>query len=392
MKILRRVGIGLLGLIVALAVLAGGGYLWALMSTDTSLAARGIIWGGTKYDDWKRFPNTVVRASDTPVYFEAGETDLFDDFPIDDRPLEEFLEATSTTAFVVLHDNALLYEGYFNGSSHDATQASLSVAKSFVSALVGIALEEGFIGSLDDPVTTYIPELLERDTRFEDITLRHLIMMTSGLRFERVEENPFSDDFITSHSPDMRAAALNSEIVEAPGQRYHYNDYNLLLIGMVLERATRMSVSEYLETRLWQPMGAEGDGSWDLDSERSGFERMSVGVNGRAIDLAKLGWLFLHGGKNGDHPVVPAEWVEEVARTTDAFNDPRGDASVYHKYYWWIDLDYDAYYAEGNLCQFVYVYPSADLVLVRHGSDCGGVYWTRLLGEMAQAIEAELDG
>jgi CubicO group peptidase (beta-lactamase class C family) len=161
---------------------------------------------------------------------------------------------------------------------------------------------------------------------------------------------------------------------------------------MVLERATGMSVSEYLETRLWQPMGAEGDGSWDLDSERSGFERMSVGVNGRAIDFAKLGWLFLHGGRNGDHQVVPAAWVEEVTRPADGFNDPRGDASVYHKYYWWIDLEYDAYYAEGNLCQFVYVYPSADLVLVRHGSDCGGTYWTGLLGQIAQAIEAELKG
>jgi CubicO group peptidase (beta-lactamase class C family) len=332
----------------------------------------------------------VVRASDTPLYFKLEETDLFEDFPIDGRPLEAFLEATKTTAFIVLHDDTLLYGGYFNGSSHGATQASLSVAKSFVSTLVGIALEEGFIGSLEDPITTYIPELLERDPRFAEITIRHLLTMTSGLRFEQDESNPFSDDFITSHSPNMRAAALNSEIVKAPGERYQYNDYNLLLIGMVLERATGMSVSEYLETRLWQPMGAEDDGSWDLDSERSGFERMSVGVNGRAIDIAKLGWLFLHGGRNGDHQVVPEAWVEESLRVTDGFNDPRGDASVYHHYYWWGDLEYDAYYAEGNFCQFIYVYPSADLVLVRHGYDCGGTYWTGLLGEIAKAVEAEL--
>ena len=390
MRILKRVGTALLGVILALAVLAGGVYLWALMSTDTSLAARGIIWGGTKYDDWKRFPSRVVRASDTPLYFEVEKTDLFDSFPIDGRPLEEFLEATNTTAFVVLHDDALLYEGYFNGSSHEATQASLSVAKSFVSALVGIAIDEGYIGSLDDPITAYIPELLERDPRFADITLRHLLTMTSGLRFVRDESNPFSDDFVTSHSPDMRAAALDTEIVEAPGQRYHYNDYNPQLIGMVLERATGMSVSEYLETRLWQPMGAEADGSWDLDSTRSGFERMSVGVNGRAIDMAKLGWLFLHGGKNGDRQVVPTAWVEESTRAADGFRDPRRDPTVYHQIYWWVDLEYDAYYAEGNLCQFIYVYPSADLILVRHGYDCGDIYWTRLLGEIAKAIEAEL--
>jgi len=390
-RILKRIGIGLLAVILALALLAGGGYVWALMSTDTSLAARGILWGGTKYDDWKRFPNRIVHASETPLYFGVQETDLFDDLTIDGRPLEEFLEATQTTAFVVLHDDALLYEGYFNGSSHEATQASLSVAKSFVSALVGIALEEGFIGSLEDPITTYIPELLERDPRFAEITLHHLLAMTSGLRFERAKSNPFSDDFVTSHSPDMRAAALNTEIVEPPGQRYQYNDYNPQLIGMVLERATGMSVSKYLETRLWGPMGAEADGSWDLDSERSGFERMSVGVNGRAIDMAKLGRLFLHGGKNGDWQVVPAAWVKEATSAAGGFNDPRGDPSVYHKLYWWVDLEYDAYYAEGNLCQFIYVYPAADLVLVRHGSDCGNTYWTGLLGQIAQAIEAKLD-
>ena len=389
-KILQRITIAIMVLILFLAVIAGGGYLWALSATDTSLAARGIIWGGSKYDDWKRFPSRLVRASDSPVSFEARETGIFDDFPIDGRPLEAFLESTNTTAFIVLHDDALLYEGYFNGSSGEATQSSLSVAKSFASTLVGIAINEGYIGSLEDPISTYIPELLERDPRFGDITIRHLIMMSSGLRFERDASNPFSDDFITSHSPNLRAAALDSQIIEVPGQRYHYNDYNPLLIGMLLERATGMAISEYLETRLWQPMGAEADGSWSLDSKHSGFERMNVGVNGRAIDLAKLGWLFLHGGKNGDRQVVPAAWVKEASSTVDAIKTSRGDHANYYQHYWWLDVENEAYYAEGNFCQFIYVYPSADLVLVRHGSDCGDTYWTGLLGEMAKAIEKEL--
>ena len=390
-KIVRRILWIILALALVLTALAGGGYLWALASTDTSLAARGIVWGGSKVDDRKRFPNRVVRASKTPVFFEKEETDIFNDFSIDGRPLEDFLEATSTTAFIVLHDNALLYEGYFNGSSHEATQASFSVAKSFASTLVGIALEEGYISSLDDPVTTYIPELLERDSRFSDITLRHLIMMTSGLRFERDEENPFSDDFITSHSPDMRAAALNTEIVDAPGQRFHYNDYNPQLIGMVLERATVMPVSEYFATRLWAPMGAEADGSWDLDSERSGFERMSVGINGRAIDIAKLGWLFLHGGKVGERQVVPQDWVEQVAHPSEKIYTARSEHAYFYQNYWWLDVENDAFFAEGNFGQWIYVYPAADLVLVRHGMSTGGVYWTGLLGEIAQAIEKKLD-
>jgi CubicO group peptidase (beta-lactamase class C family) len=135
------------------------------------------MWGDAMADDWKRYPSRTIRASETPVYFETAELDIFDDFPIDDRPLEEFLQATNTTAFIVLHDNELLYEGYFNGSSHEATQSSLSVAKAFVSTLVGIAIAEGFITSLDDPITEYVPELLERDPHFAEITIRHLITM-----------------------------------------------------------------------------------------------------------------------------------------------------------------------------------------------------------------------
>jgi len=385
-KLLRILLVGLLTLVL----IGGGVYLWAHLSTGTSLAARGIIWGGSRFDDWQRFPSRVVHAGDDPVYFPARETNLFDDFAIDGRQLEDFLEATNTTAFLVLHDDTLLYEGYFNGSSHEATQASMSVAKSFVSTLVGIAIEEGFISSLEDPVTTYIPELIEHDPRFADITIRHLLMMTSGLRFVRDDSNPFSDDFITSHSPNMREAALNTEIVEAPGRRFHYNDYNPQLLGMVLERATGMSVSEYLATRLWGPMGAEADGSWDLDSEQAGFERMSVGLNGQAVDFAKLGWLFLHGGKAGDQQIIPQAWVDQATNPDAAIYTDRADHAYYYQHYWWLDIENDAFYAEGNFCQFIYVYPAADLVLVRHGSDCGGAYWTGLLGEIAQAIEGEL--
>jgi CubicO group peptidase (beta-lactamase class C family) len=391
-KWVKRILLTFFILVLTIVLIGLGVYVWAWMSTDTSMVARGIMWGDARYDDWKRYPSRAVQASDTPVHFAAEETEIFEDFPIDGHPFEQYLESSNTTAFIVINDDSLLYEGYFNGSNRQATQASLSASKSFVSTLVGIAVEEGFIGSLDDPITTYVPELHLKDPRFEAISIRHLLMMSSGIRFVRDESDPFSDDFITSASPDLRAAALSTEIVGAPGQRFHYNDYNPLLLGIVLERATGMSVSTYLETRLWQPMGAEADGSWDMDSETSGFEKMSVGVNGRTIDLAKLGWLFLHDGKNGDQQVIPAGWIEDTTRPDSGFKDHRGDASVYYQNYWWIDTDNDAYFAEGNFCQFIYVYPSADLVLVRNGKDCGGAYWTGLLGDIAHEIERRING
>jgi CubicO group peptidase (beta-lactamase class C family) len=300
-------------------------------------------------------------------------------------PLDEYLAHTNTTAFIVLHRDQLMYEGYFNGADRATIQTSFSAAKSFTSTLVGIAFHDGYILNLDDPITNYLPELLDRDPRFENITIRHLIMMKSGLRWERDDSNPFTDDFVTYYSPDLRKTALNSEIVEASGQRFIYNDYNPLLVGMILERATGMSVAEYMETRLWQPMGAEGDGSWSLDSEQSGFEKMFVGVNGRAIDLAKLGWLFLNNGRNGDTQVVPAPWISEVTEletTTDNFS---------YRHYWWIDEKRKMYFAEGDKCQFIYVYPQAELVIARFGIDCGGTGFSDLIPNVALWIEAQFN-
>lgn len=113
-------------------------------------------------------------------------------------------------------------------------------------------------------------------------------------------------------------------------------------------------------------------------------------LTARAIDFAKLGWLFLNGGKNGNQQVIPAAWVEEATRADDGEVLVEQGSQKY-QHYWWIDHEKGGYNAEGNFCQFIYVYPPADLVLVRHGNECGGAYWTGLLGDIAQAVEAELD-
>lgn len=392
-SLFRRILTWLLVLVLAFVVVAGGLFLWAYLSTDTSLVARGIMWGDSDVGDLYRFPTRQVRAGTDPVMFEPAPEDLLSQLPISDEaiqavdmPLETYLAKTNTTAFIVLRGDQMLYEAYFNGSDRESIQTSFSAAKSFTSTLIGIAIEEGLIRSLDDPITDYLPELLERDPRFAKITIRHLITMASGLRWDRSDSNPFSDDFISYYSPDLRATVLDSEIIEEPGQRFLYNDYNPLLVGMILERATGMTVSEYMETRLWQPMGAEGDGSWSLDSEQSGFEKMFVGVNGRAIDLVKLGWLFLNSGKNGDAQVVPTSWVEEATRL-DTTTDPVEE----YQYYWWVDTELGGYYAEGDKCQFIYVYPKADLVLARFGIDCGGyVFGIHFMKAIAQYLETQV--
>ncbi len=287
---------------------------------------------------FRRFPARRINAPADPYVYEKGPgypSGLPDDvaLPGDYEDLESFLRSTETTAFLVVKDDDLLYEHYFNGYDHGSTQTSFSVAKSFASALVGIAVEDGTI-ALDDPITDYLPELKERDARFDKITIRHLVSMSSGLRYEE-QGTPWSDDTETYYAPDLRQLALSdSEIVGPPGERWHYNNFNPLVMGMILERATSQHVAEFMEARLWQPLGAEADASWSLDSVASGFEKMESGINARAIDFAKLGSLYLHGGEWNGRRILPTSWVRE-STSVSVEHDP----SPAYGYWWWTYRD-----------------------------------------------------
>jgi CubicO group peptidase (beta-lactamase class C family) len=238
-----------------------------------------------------------------------------------------------------------------------------------LSTLVGIAIEEGLIGDVDDPVTEYVPELSEKDSRFERIALRHLLTMSSGMRYWDTDFPwPFADDSYTYYGADLREIALDkSEIERPPGEEFHYNNYNPLLLGLVLERATGMSVSEYASTRLWQPLGAERDATWSLDSEESGFEKMESGVNATAADYARFGLAFLHGGEWDGTRIVSEAWVREATAL-----DTTADPADRYQYFWWVDVERPGRsYALGNLGQYVYVAPDAATVIVRTANDWG---------------------
>lgn len=235
--------------------------------------------------------------------------------------------------------------------------------------MVGIAIDRGRIGSVGDPVTVYVPELAERDPRFRQITLGDLLTMRSGLRYEESAFPwPFGDDTRTYYGINLRQVALKrSEIHDTPGERWHYNNYNPLLLGLVLVRATGVSVSQYAEQALWRPLGAERDASSSLDSERSGFEKMESGFNATARDFARFGLLFQHSGRWNGKRIAQQQWLRAAtaAQTPTDYDNPYG-------YFWWLDgKRRDRVYALGNLGQYIYVDPIAHVVVVRLGSDWG---------------------
>jgi CubicO group peptidase (beta-lactamase class C family) len=174
-------------------------------------------------------------------------------------------------------------------------------------------------------------------------------------------------------------------VIEGPPVAvFQYNNYNPLLLGMVVERATGMSVSEYVSTRLWEPLGAEADASWSLDSERAGFEKMESGFNATPVDYARFGLMYLHSGEWAGTQIVPEGWVAE-STGTDADTDPSG----FYQYFWWIDAERpERFYALGNFGQYIYVAPDADVVIVRNGRDWGveNMAWVALFRRMADDL------
>ncbi len=384
--------------VVVLASLVGIVYLRAFLTLDSLTFSRALVWVDADVDDFARFPARRIHAPPDPHLYEEGPgypSGLPDDVALpggDD--LETFLRSTDTTAFIVVERDRLLYERYFNGHDHDSTQTSFSVAKSFSSALVGIAIHDGDI-ALDDPITDYLPELKERDARFERITIQHLISMSSGLRYEE-QGTPWSDDTETYYAPDLRKLALtDTEIVGPPGENWHYNNFNPLLLGMILERATSQHVAGFMEERLWQPLGAEADASWSIDSEASGFEKMESGINARAIDFAKLGSLYLHEGEWNGKRILPASWVRESTGMSEGHDPLRLEAtddrtSPGYGYWWWTYRDDelgDYFAARGNKGQFIVVIPERDVVVVRHGRDFGGVEdWVGAIADIARSL------
>ncbi len=382
-------------LIIALFALL---YLVATLLTPYSQLARTIAWLQSDVGDYRRFPQRVVNNAPPVFQFQDPSPDdleryapLFTTVPMigdidENQTWPNFLARTDTTSFLVIKDDVLLYEWYGNGYERNSTVTSFSTAKSFVSALIGFAIADGYIGSVEDPITDYLPELMTKDPRFAQITIRHLLTMSSGIHYEE-HGLPWSDDATTYYAPDLREVALSCEIAGPPGQTFLYNNFHPLLLGLILERATGQSVSAYLEEKIWRPLGMEASGSWSLDSETSGFEKMESGINGQAIDFAKFARLFLYQGNWNGQQLLPATWVEESTRR-DTTTDPADD----YQYLWWVspsDEETVHFSARGKHGQHLFVFPDQQVIIVRFGtSDPFYPRWVELYTSLAQQLEA----
>jgi CubicO group peptidase (beta-lactamase class C family) len=378
---MRRAAAALVAVVLLLGAVWGGAHL---LNGRSSLA-RAIAWGQSDIGDRERFPARAIPRGPQVSPLEPGPEPPGLRRPVlgDDLvgvPLDAFLAEHATRAFLVLHDGRLVYERYFDGASPTGVETSFSAAKSFVAALVGLAVADGSIGSLDDPVTRHLPELGRRDRRFDRIRLRDLLTMSSGIRY--VERGlPWSDDALTYYATDMRHLAVTRPVVERPpGAEWRYNNFHPLLLGLVLERATGMRVAEYMARRLWGPMGAEADASWSLDSEGSGFEKMESGLNARARDFLRFGRLMLEDGGG----VLPRAWAREATSPGAA-----GSPVDFYAHLFWVRPQAGGrapFAARGRFGQLIAVVPEHDVVVVRLGGGDAGVDWFRFAADVAERV------
>ena len=362
-------------------------------------------WGDASVLDYLIFGSRELRASRHPFHFQYVQEDrrvaaslATTEYAPGKRVghLERFLTRSGATSFMVVKDDTVLYENYFDGYKRDSIVTSFSAAKSFVSTLVGIAIDEGKIGGAQDPITMYLPELLKRDPRFARITIRDLLMMSSGIRYN--EDPPDQDNDVTYHAADLRKAALEkTAIVDVPGKHWHYNNYHPLLLGLILERVTGKSVTAYLQEKLWSPLGMEYPGSWSINGDKNGLEKMESGINARTVDFAKFGRLLLNRGEWQGKQVVSETWVEQATQPEEKPSSYYEDEPFfvsqghYYKYFWWGSRRAGSnsdFCAVGNKGQFIYVSPQKRVIIVRNGFDFGipTSRWLRLFYQLADSL------
>ncbi|GAC21521.1 serine hydrolase domain-containing protein [Paraglaciecola arctica] len=380
-KTLSLKGIGLGFLIVILVLLVVYQKNLTRLYTAVTLYDKDKIANNflTMYES---FNATVIPASSQPLPFPVDPQPLPELFDYEKQPmtLTTFLEDTQTTGLLVLKDGNIVYENYWFGHARDKQHISFSMAKSFVSALMGIAIEEGFVTSIEEAVTDYVPELV--GSGYEGVRIKDVLQMSSGVGFNEdygdfnSDINRFSRATAFGTSLDDFSASLVRE--REPGTYHHYVSIDTQVLGMVLTRATGQSLSHYLSEKIWQPLGMEYKAFWLADDD--GMELALGGLNVSLRDYAKLGWLYLNQGTwtdnlNHTQQIVPKQWVIDSTRADAPHlvageNNPASSSSFGYGYQWWLPLGAeDEFAAQGIYDQYIYIDPDQKLVIVKNSAN-----------------------
>jgi len=392
--------------------------LIAVLLINSCHVGRYFKWNIADLRDHKKFHYLTVENSNP--YFEFYKADDFvlptityENQELEVAPLLED-KKLKNVAFILIRNDTILFEKYWRGYEQGSIIPSFSVTKSFVSALIGIAIEEGKIESVEDQVINYLPEMSHSGKLNENLTIKDLLDMRSGLDFNEYGYlNPFTGVTKLYYGLNHAKQALKSKSMEEPDKNFRYQSINSQLLGLILERTTGVSPAKYLEQKIWKPTGMKYDATWSIDSKKNQNIKAFCCLNATAIDLAKFGRLYLMKGNWNGNQIIPQAWVERSVTPTPpnrgyqynwySINRPRYFAdsleaqlnrkpkefirsSVRYPGKYFIRRRGPAYAASGLLGQYIYVEPTKNLVIVRLGNKKGNISWWQVFEGISEVL------
>ena len=339
-------------------------------------------------DDHKIFPYTEVNTGNKTFYFEDGTNSKLaqkiNKLSIsltkgESYSLSEILDKkTETTAFLIIKNDSILYENYFEGYKRDSISNIFSVSKSVTSLLLGIAIDEGIINNVNDPITKYIPELSEANDKFNQMTIEHLLNMRSGLKFDESYSSPFDEVSKLYYGKNQIGQIKKLKFENEPGEKRNYQSVSTTLLGIAIERATGMELGKYLEAKIWIPLEMENPATWSVDDKNNRNTKAFCCLNTTAIDLAKIARLVLNNGEFEGKQIISKEWIQKIV-TPNKENDC-------YQYQWYSEDCSENFYAIGILGQQLFVNPKTKMILVRLGKS------TKNYGGFIDAINNVVEG
>ena len=325
------------------------------------------------------FPtSTPIKASENPHIFKKRDDfympELYE-FGGEKKPIQEAIDYFNTDGLMILKDGEVLYENYWNKNKENSRHIIWSVSKSFLSALVGIALDEGLIDDINDPIIKYLKDF--EGTGYEGVSIKNLLQMSSGIAFNEDYGDPDSDinryARVTATGTSQREFAKTLKNSREPGTYNHYISLDSQMLGMLVAEVTNVTVKEYLYEKIWSQIGMQDDAFYLTDKQE--VEMSLGGLNVTLRDMAKFGQLYLNKGNWNGKQVVPAEWVSNSTVPLGKHVQPNAgdqftsDAWGYG-YQWWIPgPGVSDYTAHGIYNQFIYVNPESGVVIAKTSSN-----------------------
>ncbi len=356
-----------LGIFLIVVICLLGGFL--LLPSNYYLR-RAIVHLLPTIDQYSIFDNRIVKAGDPQPWERAEAYNTLSVAP----EYKTYFEEYETVAFVVIKDNQLLHEEYWEGYSSQSHSNSFSMAKSIVSLGIGCAIDDGYIQSVDQPVSDFFPEFKGYNGKI--LTLRHLLTMSAGVDFQEAYSSPFSPTTKLYYGNDLYKIAFGMKEIEEPGVNFLYQSGVTQLLAFVLEKAVGEPISDYVSRKLWTPMQAEENALWSLDRE-DGMEKAYCCFNSNARDFARWGQLLLNNGNWNDKQLISEGYLKEALSPDTSLWDIGNNIpnNCYGFQFW--SLTYEGLkisYMRGILGQYVFAIPDKNAVIVRLGKKRSDTY------------------